>query len=94
MKGETENALLRLPFAAAFMFQPGFIQPLHGVTSRTKLYRALYTVLSPLFPVWNALLPNYVTTTERVGQAMVAIVKRGAPTRVLETQDLNELAGG
>src|SRR6266496_3069247 len=57
VKGETENALLRLPFASACMFRPGFIQPLHGITSRTKLYRAGYAILSPLFPVLNALFP-------------------------------------
>ena len=92
VKGETENALLRLPFAAAYMFRPGFIQPLHGITSRTRLYRALYVVLSPLFPVLNALLPHQVTTTERVGRAMLAAAKRRAPSAVLEPRDINELA--
>ena len=33
VKGETEKALLALPFKAV-MFRPGFIQPLHGITSR------------------------------------------------------------
>src|SRR5882672_558045 len=33
VKGETENALLRLPFKAAYMFRPGLIQPLHGIVS-------------------------------------------------------------
>src|SRR3954447_3845702 len=36
VKGETERALLRLPFRRAFMLRPGFIQPLHGATSRTR----------------------------------------------------------
>ena len=40
VKGATENALMRLPFKAAYMFRPGFIQPLHGVRSKTALYRA------------------------------------------------------
>src|SRR5207248_10950968 len=39
VKGRTENALLRLPFAAAYMFRPGIIQPLHRIKSKTKLYR-------------------------------------------------------
>src|SRR5207247_989154 len=42
VKGRTENALLRLPFAAAFMFRPGFIEPMHGVTSKTRAYRVFY----------------------------------------------------
>ena len=36
VKGKTENALLRLPFKAAYMFRPGVIQPLHGVQSKTR----------------------------------------------------------
>ncbi len=94
VKGETENALLRLPFASAYMFRPGFIQPLHGIRSQTKVYRALYAILSPLFPLWNALFPHHVTTTERVGRAMLAVVRRGAPRSVLATRDINELARG
>jgi len=92
VKGETEEALLRLPFQAAYMFRPGYIQPLHGITSRTGLYRALYAVLSPVFPVLQALRPDAVTTTERVGRAMLAAARRGAPTRVLLTRDINRLA--
>jgi uncharacterized protein YbjT (DUF2867 family) len=30
VKGKTENELLRLPFKAAYMFRPAFIQPMHG----------------------------------------------------------------
>src|ERR1700686_396699 len=29
VKGKTENALLQMPFKAAYMFRPGYIQPLH-----------------------------------------------------------------
>jgi uncharacterized protein YbjT (DUF2867 family) len=36
VKGKTENDLLKLPFRAAYMFRPGFIQPLHGIRSKTK----------------------------------------------------------
>jgi len=31
VKGQTENALLRLPFKAAYMFRPGLIQSMRGV---------------------------------------------------------------
>ena len=50
VKGRTENALLRLPFKAAYMFRPGVIQPLHGIESRTRLYRVLYRMLGPSSP--------------------------------------------
>ena len=43
VKGRTENALLRLPFRAAYMLRPGLIIPMHGVQSKTRLYRVFYT---------------------------------------------------
>ena len=39
VKGETENALFLLPFKAAYMFRPALIQPLHGIRSKTRIYR-------------------------------------------------------
>ena len=71
IKGKTENALLALPFKAAYMFRPGLIQPLHGITSRTRLYRIVYIVLWPLFPVLRPLFPGAVTNTEAIGRAML-----------------------
>ena len=91
VKGETENALLQLPFKAAYMFRPAFIQPMHGVKSRTRLYRAGYAVMAPLYPVLKALLPKYVTTSEQVGRAMLRVAREGALNRVLENSDINAL---
>ena len=54
VKGQTENALLRLPFKAAYMFRPAVIVPLHGIKSRTRLYRVSYAVLGPLLPLLKA----------------------------------------
>ncbi|WNG25559.1 NAD(P)H-binding protein [Cystobacter fuscus] len=92
VKGETENALFQLPFKAAYMFRPGFIQPMHGVTSKTPLYRVIYRVVGPLSPLLKTLLPGAITTTERVGRAMLRVAKQGAPQRLLENQDINALA--
>jgi uncharacterized protein YbjT (DUF2867 family) len=55
VKGKTENDLLRLPFAAAYMLRPGYIQPMHGIRSKTGWYQALYTVVAPTYPLWGAL---------------------------------------
>ena len=85
VKGRTENALGRLPFKAAHMFRPGFIKPMHGVVSKTRLYRTLYVVGAPLYPILNRLFPRYVTTTEKVGRAMLAVAKRGAPSSCSKT---------
>jgi uncharacterized protein YbjT (DUF2867 family) len=91
VKGETENALRKLPFRTACMFRPALIVPLHGIRSKTKSYRALYTILKPLVPVLKALLPNYVTTTEQVGRAMLEVARHGAPKPVLESRDIRAL---
>jgi len=93
VKGETENALLRLPLRRAYMFRPGLIQPLHGIRSRTPSYRVVYAILAPLFPLLHRLLPDHLTTTERLGRAMLAAARHGAPRQVLEVRDINGLAG-
>ncbi len=92
VKGRTENALLALGFKGAYMFRPGLIIPLHGIKSRTTAYRVLYTILSPLVPLIRAAFPNAVTTTERVGRAMLAVARRGYAKPVLETVDINSVA--
>ncbi len=91
VKGETENALLRLPFKAAYMFRPGFIQPLHGVQSKTALYRLPYTILGPFNPLFLKVFPKYATTTEVLGRAMIKAARYGAPKKILESQDINAL---
>jgi uncharacterized protein YbjT (DUF2867 family) len=91
VKGRTENALLRLPFRAAYMFRPAAIIPLHGITSRTRWYRLLYAATRPVWPLLRRLAPGYVTTTERVGQAMINVAVNGAPMRVIENPDINQL---
>jgi len=90
VKGATENALLQLPFTRAVMFRPAYIQPMHGIASKTPLYRALYAVSSWLYPLLSALAPHLVTTTEGIGQAMLAVAKHGAPASILETRDIND----
>jgi len=91
VKGETENALLALPFKAAYMFRPGFIQPLHGIESKTALYRIPYKILGPLNPLMRKLFPGIATSTEILGRAMIKAAREGAPKHVLETRDINAL---
>ncbi len=92
VKGRTENALLRLPFKAVYLFRPGIIQPLDGIQSKTGSYRILYSLLKPLLPVLRALLPNQVLTTRQIGKAMLRCAHTGAPQAVLETADIRALA--
>lgn len=92
VKGQTENDLLQLPFKAAYMFRPGVIQPRHGIHSRTWTYRVLYVVLSPIVALAGLIAPNSVTTTEKIGRAMILVAQRGAPRPWLGTREINQLA--
>ena len=90
VKGKTENALLHMPFKSAYMFRPGYIQPLNGIESRTKLYRIMYAIFKPFYFI----LKHYegmVTNTETLGKAMIAVVLKGSDKRILESRDINEI---
>jgi uncharacterized protein YbjT (DUF2867 family) len=91
IKGRTENALLQMGFKAAYLFRPAYIQPLHGIRTKTAWYGAFYAVVRPFYPLLKMLLPNYVTTTECVGRAMLNVTKRGFPNPVLENRDINQM---
>lgn len=92
VKGETENALLALDGVEAYMFRPGLIQPLHGIRSKTRVYRVMYALTGLLLPVLRKLAPRRITTTEQVGLAMIAVARDGAAERVLETDGINRAA--
>jgi uncharacterized protein YbjT (DUF2867 family) len=92
VKGRTENALLSLPFKAAYMFRPGAVMPLHGIRSATRWYNAMYLGLRPLYPILRRVAPTMITTTERLGRAMLAVARRGDSGPILEMADINRLA--
>jgi uncharacterized protein YbjT (DUF2867 family) len=93
IKGKTENALMRLPFAAAYMFRPGVIEPVHGARSKTLAYRVIYAMVRPLVPLLRRAFPNYVLSTQEIGQAMLSIARHGYSKRILETQDIRAVVG-
>ncbi|MCX4529638.1 MULTISPECIES: NAD-dependent epimerase/dehydratase family protein [unclassified Streptomyces] len=94
VKGKTENELLLLPFRA-YMFRPGIVQPMHGLPSKTRLHRTVYTVAGPLIRLLRRIAPDRITTTELLGRAMIAVATPAtAPgTHVLRTRDINRLGG-
>jgi uncharacterized protein YbjT (DUF2867 family) len=91
VKGRAENAVARMPFRAAYMFRPGIVQPLDGIRSKTTAYRALYAVMTPFFPLLRALMPRQVTSTARIGRAMLQVARNGAPQKILENPEINAL---
>ncbi|MEH2472769.1 uncharacterized protein YbjT (DUF2867 family) [Nitrobacteraceae bacterium AZCC 2161] len=91
IKGKTENDLFKLPFKAAYMFRPGGIQPLHGIRSKTAWVQAIYAATGPLWTLLNRIAPKYVTTTEKLGRAMIKVARDGYPKPILESLDINRV---
>lgn len=89
VKGKTENDLLKLPFKAAYMFRPPGIQPLHGVRSKTGWINVVYAVTAPLLSWLVRVAPNHMTTSERMGRAMISVARNGYPKPILESEDIN-----
>jgi uncharacterized protein YbjT (DUF2867 family) len=92
VKGETENELLTLPFEA-YMFRPGIIQPLHGIKSKTRLYRTIYSLARPLFSVLKR-VSGSIVTTEQIGRAMIEVAANGATNNILTNREIGLLAAG
>ena len=92
VKGRTENALLKSPLEA-YMFRPGFIEPMDGIQSRTPLYRKVYAIARPLFPLLRRAFPNHVLTTRQIGRAMINVARGGYSKRILEPPDIRLAAG-
>ena len=91
VKGQIENHLSELGFPRAYMFRPALIQPRKGVTSSTGWYRWFYRLTAPLYPLLQK-MSGYVTATDRVGQAMIAVAQEGYDKAIVENRDINELA--
>jgi uncharacterized protein YbjT (DUF2867 family) len=84
VKGKTENSLRQLPFRAAYMFRPGYIQPGRGL----KNTHAILVPLSWLYPLWRRLLPAYVCTLSELARAMIGAALHGYDKEVLEVPDI------
>jgi uncharacterized protein YbjT (DUF2867 family) len=87
VKGRAEQAVIDL-LPNGYAFRPGFIQPTHGATSKTALYRRAYAITAPLTPLLDRLASRYVTSTDRLGQAMLRAARTGFPDHIVENRDL------
>ena len=88
VKGKTENDLLKLPFKAAYMFRPGYIQPIKGLKNAYKVYK----IFAPIYPVWKTLFPKYVVTLEQLGLSMINSTLYGSDKKILECRDIAKLS--
>lgn len=88
VKGKTENDLIKL-FKKAYMFRPGVILPKHGIRSKTKLYQFFYDILRPIYPLFE--MSRSVTTSEKLGRAMIQVAKKGYRKPIIESYEINKI---
>ncbi|MFD0837073.1 NAD-dependent epimerase/dehydratase family protein [Mariniflexile aquimaris] len=89
VKGKTENLILNKGFKDAYAFRLGAILPERGVKSKTKLYNFFYVITKPIFPLLKRM--KSVTTTSKIGQAMINLYNNPQPLKHLEGADINQI---
>ncbi len=87
VKGRTEQEIIAM-LPNGYAFRPGMIQPTHGARSKTRLYNSIYTVAGPLISLLDRVAPSYVTSTDRLGRAMLRVARTGSPSHIVENADL------
>lgn len=84
IKGKTENDLLKLGFKDAYMYRPGYIEPVKGQKQAYKIYK----FFSPIYPLLERLFPKYVGSMEELGNSMINVTLNGYENKVLEVKDI------
>jgi hypothetical protein len=87
VKGATENELLRM-FKRAYMFRAAFMKATPG----QKNLKSLYKWFAWVYPVGRALYPAGFCTLQEVGKAMINLVGKELPNRVLDVREIVRLA--
>jgi putative NADH-flavin reductase len=88
VKGRTENDLMKLPFKNAYMFRPGYIQPIKGLKNTYTVYKFLV----PFYPILKTFFPKYTVTLQEVGLAMINVALYNPERKILECEDIREAA--
>lgn len=91
VKGETEQALARLPLRTV-MLRPAGVRPVPGTGTRHALLKPFYVLARPLMRVAEGVLPTLTTSNRAIGQAMIALARLPAPPSVVECAQINRLA--
>jgi hypothetical protein len=54
--------------------------------------KGYYKLITLLYPILDKLFPNYVSTMQELGLAMIKCILRGYRKQILEVRDINHLA--
>lgn len=90
IKGATENYAMQKGFKDFYAFRPGAIIPEKGIKSRTSWYQWIYILMTPFNPLLKRV--KSVTTTTKIGQAMINSMFANQSLKQLEGVDINALA--
>jgi hypothetical protein len=80
-----------MPFRSTYLVRPAMIQPLDGIVSKTASYRIIYGLTAPFLTAARHFWPNYISTTQELGKALLAAAKRGTEKRVVEAKQIREV---
>tara|TARA_B100000427_G_scaffold288029_1_gene262964 strand:- start:949 stop:1611 length:663 start_codon:yes stop_codon:yes gene_type:complete len=89
IKGKTENMLFNKGFNDVYAFRAGAILPEKGVKSKVLWINLLYLVLKPMFPLLKRL--SFITTSSRVGKAMILLIYQPCKQKILSNTQINQL---
>ena len=90
IKGKAENYILNKGFRDSYMFRAGIIIPEKGIKSRTKIYNFFYLLMKPLYPILK-LFP-FITTTTKLGDAMINTLFLGHKKKILNNLLINKIS--
>lgn len=90
VKGKTENIILQKGFKDAYLFRAGIIIPENGIKSKTRLYNFFYIIAKPFYPLLKKI--KSITTTSKLGKAMINTLIFTFPKKHIENEDINKLA--
>ena len=91
VRRRVEAGIKAMPFGHSGCVRPAFIEPGPGIRSQVKFYQLLITLFRPLFPPLVRAAPSVATTSERLGRAMLRVVKGQADRYILESADINRI---
>jgi len=90
VKGKTENYILNKGFKDAYMFRPGAILPEKGIRSSTWWYQIIYDIMRPFYFLMKR--SDNVTSTSRIGKAMINTLTKSNSLKHLENKDINKIS--
>ncbi len=85
--GRTENAVIEM-FPHGYAFRPAIIRPARGARAGVGWHNTAYTLAAPLLSLLDRVAPGYVTSTDRLGRAMLRVARHGSADHVVANRDL------